>query len=94
METKVRISERFSLSLKDFFRGLVIASITSALVVVQTSIDSGSVVFNWKQIGIAAIGGGVAYLLKNFLLEPPKVITTTESNAKAKEVTKDIKEII
>ena len=86
MATKVRLSKKGSIDIRDIVRGLIIASITSALVVIQSSIESGVVTFNWKQIAMSAIGGGVAYILKNWLLEPAKVVTEVSSNIEAKEV--------
>lgn len=94
MATKVRISKKGSVSLKDALRGLLIASLTSALVLVQTSIDSGRLVFHWKEIIMAAIGGGVSYVLKNWLFEPAKVITTTDTNKQADNVEEKIKEAL
>jgi len=72
-------SKKFWLNSKDFLRGLIIAMITAALMVIQNSFDAGELVFNWKQIIMAAIGGGVAYLLKNFF-QPAQVKQTINSN--------------
>ncbi|HMI03744.1 MAG TPA: hypothetical protein VK541_14770 [Pedobacter sp.] len=93
METNVRVSKKFELQWRDAIRGFIVAAITAALVVVQSSIESGSLVFNWNQIIMAAVGGGVAYLLKNWLLEPAKVITTT-NNEQVEKVKSDIKEAL
>lgn len=81
-ETKHKIevtSKKFWLNSKDFLRGLLIAMITAALMVIQNSFDAGELVFNWKQISMAAIGGGVAYLLKNFF-QPAQVKQTLNNN--------------
>lgn len=67
------ISEQFSLKWRDIVRGFILAVLTPALLIVQQSLDAGSLTFNWHQIGMAAIAGGGAYLIKNFL-EPTKVI--------------------
>lgn len=93
-ETKVILSKQFTLQWRDVIRGVVIAALTSALVVIQQSIDAGNIEFNWKSIGTAAIGGGVAYILKNWLLEPPKVITTTSTNTKAVNAAERVKDAI
>jgi hypothetical protein len=86
---KTVLSKKGEISFRDIARGLIIAAGTSALLVVQQSIDSGELVFNWKAISMAAISGGVAYLIKN-LLEPSKVITITNSASKAKVVKEKI----
>ena len=71
--SKVEItSKKFRLNAKDFLRGLLIAMLTAALMAVQNALDAGELVFKWKQITMAAIGGGVAYLLKNFF-QPAQV---------------------
>lgn len=67
------ISEQFSLKWRDIVRGFILAVLTPALLIVQQSLEAGSLTFNWHQIGMAAIAGGGAYLIKNFL-EPTKVI--------------------
>lgn len=62
-------STQFTLNSRDFFRGLIMATIIPVLVVIQQSIAAGDLVFNWKSIGMAAIAGFVGYLLKNFLTD-------------------------
>ena len=57
----------FSIELKDLFKGLLMAILTPALLIVQQSLELGSLTFNWKQIAMASIAGAVAYLVKNFL---------------------------
>lgn len=93
MQPEVIKSEQFTLNLRDVFRGLVIASLTSALVVIQNSVVSGAIVFNWSQIGTAAIAGGVGYLLKNWLLEPAKVITVVPQG-EAEQTAQEIKKVV
>lgn len=72
MSKKV-ISKQFSLKWRDAIRGLIIAVLTPAIVIIQQSLEAGVFVFDLKTIAMAAIGGGVAYLVKNFL-EPTKTI--------------------
>lgn len=67
------ISKQFSLKWRDIVRGFILAVLTPALLIIQQSLEAGSLTFNWHQIGMAAVAGGGAYLLKNFL-EPTKVI--------------------
>lgn len=91
---QVITSKKFSLQWRDVLRGFIMAGLTSALVVVQQSVESGELKFNWHSICMAAIGGGVAYLLKNWLIEPAKTIVTSDSNQKAVNATEKIKEAL
>ena len=59
-------SNFLSLNWNDFGKGLLMAVLTPVLVLVQQSVDAGSLVFNWKSLAIAAVAGGVGYLIKNF----------------------------
>lgn len=60
------MSKLFTLNAKDFLKGLVMAILVPAVLVIQQSIDSGTLVLNWKAILMASISGALAYLLKNF----------------------------
>lgn len=62
----MKTSALYSLNLKDIGKAAIIAALTPALVLAQTTIDSGSLVFNWKQLGMAALAGFIGYLIKNF----------------------------
>ena len=75
MATKTIVSKKGQLQWRDIVRGTLIAALTSALLIVQQSVDAGLLVFDWKSISMAAIAGGVSYLLKNWLIEPTKEIT-------------------
>lgn len=86
-------SPQFTLKWRDFLRGLIIAVLTSVLVVVQQTIESGVLTFDWNSIGIAAVGSGVAYVLKNYL-EPSKVITVVGKESTTKETAETIKEAV
>ena len=81
METKVISSPKFTLQLRDFLRGAILAVATPVLVIVQQTIETGVLKFNWPQIGTVALGAFLAYIGKNFLFEPAKVITTTTNEA-------------
>lgn len=67
-------SKLYSLDKNDLLKGLLMAVVTPCLVIIQSSIDSGTLTLDWKNIGMAAVGGGVAYLLKNFFT-PSQVVT-------------------
>lgn len=66
-------STMFSLKTRDFLRGLVMALIVPALLIIQQSITAGELVFNWKSIWMASVAGGVGYLLKNLFTDDIKV---------------------
>lgn len=73
-------SPLFTLNWNDALKGLLMAVITPALFLIQQALENGQFTFNWKQIGMAAIAGGVAYLTKNFFTP----------QAPVKEVTKNV----
>lgn len=62
-----RNSKLFSLNIADISRGLLIAVLTPVFTTVLQSLNSGSIVLNFKSIGVSALAGGMAYILKNFL---------------------------
>jgi hypothetical protein len=64
--TRVKVTKAGSLNWGDVIKGLVMAVLTPVLVVIQQSIEKGELTFNWHLIALSAVGGGVAYLLKNF----------------------------
>lgn len=63
----------FKLHLRDFLKGAVMAILVPVLYIIQSSVEAGNLVFNWKQIGIAAVSGLVAYLIKNLFTDDVKV---------------------
>lgn len=65
-------SKLFSLNLKDLLKGLLLAVLTPAILIIEQSVDAGSLVFNWQHILMASIAGGLAYLTKNFFTPEPK----------------------
>lgn len=63
---------KYTLSTRDFLKGLIIAVGTSVLVIIENTVTAGSLTFDWKVIAMAAIGSGVAYLLKNWATDDVK----------------------
>ena len=63
---------RFTLNIRDWVKGLLMAVLVPVLYIIQSSLAAGSLTFNFKQIGIAAVSGLVAYLLKNFFTDEVK----------------------
>ena len=68
-----RISKQGTLAISDIVRGLIMAVLTPAILIIQQSLEAGTLTFNWKHIAMASVAGGVAYLVKNFF-EPSKAI--------------------
>lgn len=60
-------SKFLSLNTKDFLKGLVVSVLTSVLTIVYTSLQTGSLTFDWKYIGTTAITTAIAYIVKNYL---------------------------
>lgn len=60
-------SKQFTISLPDVWKGLLVAVITPVITIIMTSLNAGTLTFDWKAIGITALAAGVAYLVKNFL---------------------------
>jgi hypothetical protein len=58
-------SNFLSLNTRDALRSLAIAILTPVMVIAQQSLEQGILVFNWKVLLTAGIGGGLAYLTKN-----------------------------
>ena len=66
------MSDFLKLNLNDIFKGLLMAVLTPVVVIIQQSLDAGLFVFEWKSIGLAALSGGDAYLVKNFFTPASK----------------------
>lgn len=71
-------SKLFSLNLKDVLKGLLLAVLTPAVLIIEQSLEAGSLVFNWQHIGMASLAGGVAYLVKNFFTPEPKAVVKSK----------------
>ena len=60
-------SKFLKLNVLDFLKGLLMAVLVPALIVIQTSFESGQLVLDWKVIVTTSLAGGIGYLLKNLL---------------------------
>lgn len=83
---QIKTSKRFQLTGNETLNGLLQAVIVGALMAVQQSLDSGDFVFNWKDIGMGAVGAGVYYMVRKFTGKP-KITVTAKTN-------KDIENIV
>ena len=75
-------STQFTLNWRDALKGLIVAVITPVFTILIDSINQGHLNFNWKAIGVTALGAALAYLLKNFL-SPGQIVIHNEEAAKA-----------
>jgi hypothetical protein len=73
----MKTSSLFSLDLKDLGKGLLVAVGGAMITAIQTSLQAGTLTFNWKSIGSVALSAGLSYLSKNFFT-PAKTITPAE----------------
>lgn len=74
----MKTSKFLNVDFSDILKGLLMAVLTPAVVIIQQSLDLGILTFEWKSIVTASIGGGLAYLVKNFFT-PQKEVNTTQS---------------
>jgi hypothetical protein len=81
-----------TLGLSDFLKGLLLAVISAVLTVVATSLDAGSLTFNWKAIGLVAASTAVSYLIKNGFSAPQTTITPPPGTVAGSTVTIQIPE--
>ena len=63
-------SDFLKLNWADFGKGLIMAVLTPVVVIIQESLSAGTLTFNWGAIGVSAVAGGVAYLIKNLFTAP------------------------
>ena len=68
-------SKQFTLNINDFWKGLIMAVLVPVITIITQSLEAGTLTFNWKAIGIAAIAGFMGYLTKNFF-DKPKIVVT------------------
>lgn len=87
---KITASKRFTLDWQDILKGLIMAILFPAFLTIQQSLDAGRWDFDWKNIAMASIAGGVGYLIKN-LFSPPTVKITTRTNEDAEDLKNSLK---
>lgn len=89
MANKVIVNKRYSLNIRDAINGFLIAALTSGLTALQQILDDNNGV-SIKNIAMAALSGGIGYILKKWLLDKPSVVTTYSTNGKAEQIAKEI----
>ena len=59
------MSEFLKLNLADFGKGLLVAVLSAVFTVVYTTLQAGSLTFDWKAIAVTALTAALAYISKN-----------------------------
>lgn len=77
MATTIVTSKFLNISLRDFWRGLVIALITPIFTIIISSLVKHTLDFDWYMIGATALTTALAYYTKH-LAEPSKTIVILE----------------
>lgn len=70
-------STKFSLSLNDFWKGLIIAVGTAIFPIIMQSINANQLTFDWKLIATTGIGAFLTYLAKNYFTDDTKAAVKT-----------------
>lgn len=84
-------SQQFTLSGSDVLKGLLVAIITPVITIIMSSLNAGTLTFDWKVIGITALTAGLAYLIKNFLTPSAIMIKNPEAAAEVKAGESEVK---
>lgn len=56
-----------NIDFNDLGKGLILAVLTSVMTVIYTTVQTGSLSFDWKLIATTAITAALGYLMKNLL---------------------------
>jgi hypothetical protein len=54
-----------NLNNKDFIKGLIVAVLSAVITIIYNTVQSGSLTFDWKAIGLTALSSAMAYIMKN-----------------------------
>lgn len=89
---KTTTKKQFTLNVRDFAKGLMIAVIAAILPVIQATIEAESLQFDWTLIGTVAVSALLAYLVKNFTEKTKVVSIATNANDASKLIAAASKE--
>jgi hypothetical protein len=78
-------SGQFSLNSADLLKGLLMAVLTPVVTILIDTLNQGSLTFDWKHIGVTALGALLAYLIKNFL-SPAQIVIQNPTDTEVKAV--------
>ena len=62
-------SEFGKLNQFDFYKGMIVTTISTSLSIVYQTLDSGSMDVNWKVVGTTSLCSAVGYILKNLFTD-------------------------
>jgi hypothetical protein len=79
--TVKQTSHQWALSAEDFLKSLIAAILTPLIPIVTPILAGGSLTFNWKQMGAAALLGFVGYLSVKLMTPSHTVVTGTVEGA-------------
>ena len=79
-------SDLYSVGIKDFLKGAVMAVIVPALLAIQQSLSAGVLTVNWKALGVAAMASFIGYLIKNFFTNSVPAAVETVQKAQEKQI--------
>lgn len=54
-----------NLNSQDFIKGLVVAVLSSVIAILYSTVQAGSLAFDWKTIGTVALTSALGYIMKN-----------------------------
>lgn len=60
-------SNFLTLNTNDFIKGLIVCVLSSTLTIMYQTVQTGSLVFDWKSIGTVALMSALGYILKNLV---------------------------
>jgi len=73
------MSKFLNLNSSDFIKGLIVAVLGTVISMVYSVLQTNSLEFDWKAIGMAALTSGMAYIMKN-------LFTNSEGKMMKKEI--------
>jgi len=79
-------STQFTINVSDIWKGLIVAVITPIATIIISSLNAGTLTFDWPAIWKTAVAAALAYLLKNFLT--PSAIVVKDAPQKQVEAVK------
>lgn len=56
-----------TLNVRDLVNGLIVTVLAAVLTIVQTTVEAGSLNFDWQLIAKAGLTAAISYLIKNLL---------------------------
>lgn len=75
----MKTSGFLKLDWNDLGKGLLMAILTPVIGVIYQTVQAGSLTFDWHMIEVAAVGGFIAYMTKNFFT-PASIVTPAPTN--------------